>query len=120
MSEGGEQSRIMLKLGGSFNVRVFRNNVGVAKFPNGSVVRYGLAPGSADLIGWKSLIISEDMVGKTFAQFLSIECKAPKGRSSEKQEAWHLAVKRAGGIAILARSVDDVKHLLDSDLPPSG
>lgn len=112
MSESGEQSRIMLALGGAQHIRIFRNNVGVARFPNGSVVRYGLAVGSADLIGWRTLTITPDMVGKPIAQFLSVECKAPKGKATEAQDAWFFAVKKAGGIALLARSPEDVRHLL--------
>ena len=69
MSEAGEQSRIMLALGGHPGIRVFRNNVGLARFPDGSTVRYGLCPGSADLIGWRTVTITQDMVGQPFAQF---------------------------------------------------
>jgi VRR-NUC domain len=112
MSELGEQSRIILALGGTLHIRVFRNNVGVAKFSNGSVVKYGLATGSADLIGWKSVIITPDMIGSTVAIFLSVECKAPKGKLTDKQTAWLEAVRKAGGIAIVARSVGDISHLL--------
>lgn len=112
MSEASTQAKVMLALGGSPNARIFRNNVGVAKFPNGSSVRYGLAVGSADLIGWRTVTITPDMVGRQVAVFMSIECKSAKGRVREAQEAWHMAVKKAGGIAIVARSVDDIKHLL--------
>lgn len=112
MSEKGAQSRIMLALGGHPRIRIFRNNVGLARFPDGSTVRYGLCPGSADLIGWREVTITPEMVGQTVAQFLSVECKAPKGRASELQDAWFFAVKRAGGIAVIARSVDDVRHIL--------
>jgi hypothetical protein len=112
MSEAGEQSRIMLALGGHPGIRVFRNNVGLARFPDGSTVRYGLCPGSADLIGWREVTITPEMVGTKVAQFLSVECKAPKGRTTDKQDAWFFAVKRGGGVALVARSVDDVKHLL--------
>lgn len=114
MSESGEQSRIMLALGGSQHIRIFRNNVGLARFPDGSTVRYGLCPGSADLIGWRTVTITPDMVGQQFAQFLSVECKAT-GRNIKKgsnQDAWFFAVKKAGGIALVAHTPDDVKHLL--------
>lgn len=112
MSESQEQAKILLALGGTKHIRAFRNNCGVARFPNGSVVKYGLAVGSADLIGWRTVTITPDMVGRQVAVFMSIECKSAKGRVREAQEAWHMAVKKAGGIAIVARSVDDVKHLL--------
>jgi hypothetical protein len=44
------------------NVRLFRNNNGVAKMKDGSVVRYGLGNGTSDLIGWESVVITPDMV----------------------------------------------------------
>ena len=115
MSETGEQSRIMLALGGTQHIRVFRNNVGLYQHPKtGNWIRYGLCVGSADLIGWREIVITPDMVGTKVAQFLSVECKAPKKNIKEgsAQDAWFFAVKRAGGVALVARSVDDVKHLL--------
>jgi hypothetical protein len=60
------------------NVRLFRNNNGVAKMKDGSVVRYGLGNGTSDLIGWESVVITPDMVGQTFARFLAPEVKTEK------------------------------------------
>ncbi len=52
------------------------------------------------------------MVGQRFARFLSIEVKTPSGRLSPEQETWQAAVQKAGGIAVVARSVEDVRFLL--------
>jgi hypothetical protein len=52
------------------------------------------------------------MVGQRFARFLSVEVKTPTGRLSPEQETWRQAVLKAGGIAVVARSVDDVRFLL--------
>lgn len=93
--------------------RVFRNNVGVAYFPDGSVVRYGLCPGSADLIGWVPVTVTPGMVGTTIARFLAIECKTKKKKPTDKQRHFLDAVNAAGGVAFSARSGEDVEDNLD-------
>ena len=104
---------IRLALGQSPGVKMFRQNVGAYKDPHsGRVIRYGLATGSADLIGWQSVLITQDMVGQRFARFVSVEVKAPKGRLTPEQETWRAAVLKAGGIAVVARSVEDVQFLV--------
>jgi hypothetical protein len=112
MSEAAIQQDIRLALGQTPGLRVFRNNVGAIKDRNNRLVRYGLCTGSADLIGWQSVVITEAMVGQRFARFVSIEVKTPSGRLSPEQETWQAAVKKAGGIAVVARSVDDVSFLV--------
>lgn len=112
MSEAAIQQSVRLALGQCPAVRMFRNNVGAIKAPDGRVIRYGLATGSADLIGWKTVTITPDMIGLHIARFVSIEVKAPKGRLTPEQETWRSAVLKAGGIAIVARSVEDVQFLV--------
>ena len=112
MSEAGIQQSVRLALGMCPAVRMFRNNVGAIKAPDGRVIRYGLTTGSADLIGWQTVTITPEMVGQRFARFVSVEVKAPKGRLSPEQETWRQAVLKAGGIAVVARSVDDVQFLV--------
>jgi len=113
MSEAATQQDIRLALGQCPGIRTFRNNTGAYKDPrSGRLVRYGLHTGSADLIGWQSVVITPAMVGQRFARFVSIEVKTPTGRLSPEQSTWQAAVQKAGGIAVVARSVDDVKFLL--------
>jgi len=113
MSEAAIQQDIRLALGQHPGIRAFRNNCGAYKDPrSGRLVRYGLATGSADLIGWQTITITPDMVGQRFARFLSIEVKTPTGRLSPEQETWRAAVLKAGGIAVVARSVEDVRFLV--------
>ena len=112
MSEAAIQQSVRLALGMCPAVRMFRNNSGAYKAPDGRVIRYGLATGSADLIGWQTVTITPDMVGLHIARFVSIEVKAPKGRLTPEQETWRAAVLKAGGIAVVARSVDDVAFLV--------
>lgn len=92
---------------------MFRNSVGLYQDPkSGSWIRYGLLPGSGDLIGWQTVTITPEMVGQRFARFVSVEVKAPKGRLTPEQETWRAAVLKDGGIAVVARSVEDVQFLV--------
>jgi hypothetical protein len=94
------------------DTRLFRNNTGTLKDQNGRPVQFGLCKGSADLIGWKRVTVTEDMVGSTVAVFLSIEVKTATGRLRPEQQQWLDAVQAAGGIAGVARSASDAETLL--------
>lgn len=107
------QQRIRLALGTSPNLRLFRNQVGSLPDPRtGRLVTFGLAKGSADLIGWRTITITPDMVGRQVAVFTSIEVKTPTGRVRPEQAAWLSAVTGAGGIAGIARSVADASQII--------
>ena len=93
-------------------VRLFRNNTGTLRDQRGRPVTFGLAKGSADLIGWTTRTITADMVGQRIAVFTSIEVKAPTGRVSPEQRQWLEAVQAAGGVAGVVRSVEDAQSLL--------
>lgn len=88
---------------------MFRNNVGLAIYPDGSRVQYGLCPGSADLVGWRTVRITADMVGQDIAQFVGIEVKTPTGRLSKEQRNWLDRLKQAGGLVIVARGISDLE-----------
>ena len=93
-------------------VRLHRNNTGTLRDANGRPVQFGLAKGSADLIGWTTREITADMVGQRVAVFTSIEVKTATGRVSPEQRQWLEAVQTAGGIAGVARSVDDALRIV--------
>ena len=73
---------------------------------------FGLCKGSADLIGWRTVTVTPEMVGQQVAVFTSIEVKAASGRLRPEQRQWLDAVQAAGGIGGVARSVDDARALL--------
>jgi hypothetical protein len=107
------QQQIRLALGTHPQTRLFRNQVGSLPDPRtGRLVTFGLARGSADLIGWRTITVTADMVGQRLAVFTSIEVKTPTGRVRPDQTAWLGAVRAAGGIAGIARSVDDAATIL--------
>jgi hypothetical protein len=92
--------------------RLFRNNTGTLRDQHGRPVSFGLCKGSADLIGYRSITITPEMVGQQVAVFASIEVKTPTGRIRPDQRAWMETVQAAGGIAGVARSVEDAQVLL--------
>lgn len=93
------------------NCRLFRNNTGTLRDANGRPVQFGLCKGSADLIGWRTVTVTPEMVGQTVAIFTSIEVKTSSGRVRPEQQQWLTAVQAAGGIAGIARSVSDCERL---------
>jgi hypothetical protein len=112
MNEKDLQAQIHRFLGGQKNIRLFRNQVGTYKLQDGRVVSSGLAKGSADLIGWKTVEITPDMVGQKLAIFTSVEIKTPTGRVSPEQSNWLKQVSDGGGISLIARSIDEAKQIV--------
>ena len=104
------QNDIRLQLGHG-DVRLFRNNTGCLKNDRGRIVCFGLAKGSSDLIGFKTVKVTEDMVGKSLAVFVAIEVK-DKGRATPEQRRFISCVQEAGGMAGVARSVADAEEIL--------
>jgi hypothetical protein len=92
--------KIRFALNSIEGVRVWRNDVGegtiIRSGGRREYVRYGLAPGSADL------------VGIAWGRLLAVEVKTKTGRVSGDQERWLSTIRKLGGIALVARSVDAV------------
>jgi hypothetical protein len=112
--------------------RLFRNTVGLA-FMGGQIseertimdkqgrplylvellnarrVRVGLCKGSSDLIGWRPLVITSEMVGSTIAQFAAIEVKTDSyKRTTDEQDNFIEQVRAAGGFAEIAREGENL------------
>lgn len=111
-SEAAVQAAVRLEAARK-GVRLFRNNVGALIDSRGVPVRYGLANESkqvndvcksADLIGWRPVLIGPQHIGQVMGQFVSRECKKPgwhyTGDAHEQaQLAWAQLVTSAGGDA---------------------
>lgn len=102
---------LILRLGRGAT-RLFRNNTGQFRTEDGRVVRTGLCVGSSDVIGWQSIEITPDMVGRRVAVFVALEAKSDTGRPTREQLAFIAAVRAAGGIAGIVRSSEDAEKLL--------
>jgi len=100
MSEANTQRLIMVALSEA-GCLIWRNNCGVLKNEAGIPIRFGLCVGSSDLIG-----ITPD------GRFLAVEIKTKTGRVRPEQQQFIDAIRRKGGIAGIARSVDDAIALL--------
>lgn len=108
------QQQIRLAVGFRSDLRLFRNQVGSLPDPRtGRLVTFGLARGSADLIGWRTVMVTPEMVGQRLAVFTSIEVKTPTGKLRPEQQAWLGVVRSAGGVAGVVRSVEDALNLMD-------
>lgn len=67
-----------------------------------------LADGASDLIGFKRVIITQEMVGQLIAQFYVREVKTPTGKVSPEQQNFVDFVNENGGDSGIARSVADI------------
>jgi hypothetical protein len=102
-------------------VRVTHENLQMARadlrpgdvvVPSGRPLHAGLDRGSGDGIGWLSVEVTTEMVGRTVAVFVSVETKATDGRMRPDQRTWLELVRRAGGIGIVARSAEEARAQL--------
>jgi len=111
---------------------LWRNNVGAAKDASGNFFRFGLANDSAkmakmikssDLIGIRPVVITQDMVGKTFGQFVAREVKREdwtfKGTPREEAQLKFLdLVRDLGGDAEFASGPGTLDNVQQCPLVP--
>ena len=112
MGEHEIQQRIRLACGRG-PVRLWRNNSGALVDQQGRLVRFGLAKGSSDLIGLRTLEITPDLVGQRIAQFVALEIKTARGVVSPEQRAFLQLVEQLGGLAAICRSVEAAEQALE-------
>lgn len=114
MSERDILHDVRLKAGQLPGVALWRNNVGIATFPGGRKVPYGLIQGASDIIGIRALLITPDHLGQTIGQFVAIETKTPEGRLTEKQRLFLQLIRARGGVALTARDAQTAVEALST------
>ena len=113
-SESNVQARVRLEAARK-GVRLFRNNVGAGTIlESGQFIRWGLGNDSAevnhvlkssDLVGWRRVLVTPDMVGTYVAVATMRECKPTGWRESSTdphtvaQRRWIDLVNADGGDA---------------------
>lgn len=70
------------------------------------------SPGGSDLIGYRRVTVTPEMVGKEIPVFAAIEVKTAKGRATKDQLQFLEHIRNAGGVAGIARSVDEARLIL--------
>jgi len=117
MSESAILARVRIALSKA-GVAIFRNNTGTLPDRHGRIVHFGLCKGSSDLIGWRSVLVTPDMVGTRMAVFVACEVK-DRTIPTLEQRQFLAAVSAAGGIAILAHSPEEAVEGLSQPPPAS-
>jgi hypothetical protein len=95
---------IMLALGNEPDFRIWRNNTGRLPDVTGRIVSFGLAPGSADLIG----------ILAPWGRLIALEVKTHRKGSSqrENQRAWESVIREMGGVYEVVRSASEALEVL--------
>lgn len=92
----------------------------VGRKDNGEEIRVMLGwdkDGSADWIGWQSIVVTPEHVGKRLAVFVGIEAKRAEGGTLQpNQREFIRALSEAGGIAGVARNAEDAERILNNNL----
>ena len=86
---------------GAWVGKVIHKDASQVTLTNARMIRFGLAVGSSDIIGIAPC-----------GRFLAVEVKTSKGRATKEQLRFIEAVNNAGGIAGIARSVEDALKLI--------
>lgn len=134
MAEGALLKKFMLehsKLGS----RLFRANSGrgwtgksigpfkdekqVVLYPGDILIRKarpfnGMQAGTSDLIGWTTIQITPDMVGRSAAIYTAAEVKTAGTRTTKQQTAYIRTVNESGGIGVIARKLEDLLQAVSS------
>ena len=102
MKERDIQAEMREALGMEPGLVLFRNSVGVArefdpKTHTQRVIRYGLAVGSADLVGLLD------------GRFVGLEVKQPGEQPTADQVRWARLIRNHGGFVATVRSVSDAR-----------
>lgn len=111
-AESNIVNRIMMDVAPT-GARLFKNIRGKFRTLDGlRIIAAGLlVPGASDLIGFRPVVVTQDMVGKTIAVFSAIEVKAATNASKEQINFINFIADN-GGFAGIARSPEDARKIM--------
>lgn len=98
-------------VGTFFAGRVLKTIKGVIHLLGGRVVKVGF-PGMPDVIGWHSVIITEDMVGRIIAVFVGVEIKTDTNDVSDAQAHILARLEKDGALCGVARCEADLERIM--------
>lgn len=126
-SESDVQQVIQID-GPRYGCQLLRNNSGAFTDASGRTIFFGLGNiskkhsdkiKSSDLIGFKRILITPQMVGTVVAVIAAIECKKPEWKPEKKfdsrenaQLAFVSWIKAAGGYAGFANSIESFRKII--------
>lgn len=92
----------------------------LARNNNGKIIKrfieymqYGLGVGTSDYIGFKSITVTPDMVGKPIAVFMAVEGKRYKNDKPDDNQAKFIKrIHEAGGIALVVNAEQEMEARL--------
>lgn len=126
MKEAAVSDHIRLNAAQS-NVDLWRNNNGAVETVDGRFIRFGLCNDSkklnekiksSDLIGITPVLITHEHLGQVLGVFTAVETKPStwkfrlKDKHAVAQKAFHDIVKRAGGFAGFATSIEEFRKII--------
>ena len=103
MRELDIQTRIRNTLGKCEDLALWRNNTGQLLDSRGRPVTFGLAVGSADLIG---------ILAPT-GRFVALEIKQPRQKAKPHQDQWLAVVRSLGGFAAVVTSEEEALRAIE-------
>jgi hypothetical protein len=94
---------------------LWRNNTGALTDAHGRLVRYGLAVGSADLVGIVTVPVAALVAAgvESVGVFLAIEVKRPDEKPRPEQAQWLEVVRKAKGCAGVATSETEAAEIVE-------
>ena len=113
MTEAELMERVLRRLRKDPGLRIRRNLTGTFRSMNGiHTVQVGFGQGSADLIGWRSIVVTPELVGRRVAVFTALELKGRRTPWQPGQKDFLRQAQEAGCIAGMARTLREAVDLV--------
>jgi hypothetical protein len=116
MSEKEVMARTQLELP-RLGYRLLRNNIGAFQDARGKWIHFGVGgKGGSDLLGYKIVKVTPEMIGRKIAVFAAIEVKKDESSSLTPEQAQFLAaVGEAGGRAHTIYGERGLRAFIDAE-----